>query len=621
MSTFLTARGLMKSFDQHVLFRGLEVQLFEADRLGIIGPNGAGKSTLLRILTGLEEPDEGEITRRRGLRTAYIQQDDRFAPGATPMSAARSEAERTGSEDARLDPETRASIALSRLGFTNFEQPVRELSGGWRKRLALACALVDDPDVLMLDEPTNHLDLEGTIWLEQFIRTARMAVVIITHDRQFLENVTSRIIELSRAYPNGMLEVKGNYSEFVRRKGEFLDGQAATESTLANRVRRDDAWLRQGIKARETRNKTQLEDTRERRTELKAIRERNTAPSRTTAIDFQATERKTKKLLSLHGVSKRMGGEGVGEGKQLFEGIDLTLTPGRRIGLLGANGSGKTTLLRIMSGELAPDQGTVKGASDLRIVTFTQDRDSLDPRQTLQEALCPVGETVDYRGKSIHVTGWAGKFLFGPDQLRTYVSQLSGGERARVLIANLMLEPADVLLLDEPTNDLDIPSMEVLEQALLEFPGALVLITHDRFMLERIATEYLALGGVGGAKSYASIEQWRADVKLLEASSAAAPSSKGKGETSRQSAGAKQAGRPRKLTYKEQLELRAMEESIQEAEARVAQLQAETADPKIAADHVRLTEACRQLDQAQQRVQALYDRWSELEAIERRLPE
>lgn len=610
MSTLLSGRNLTKGYEQHVLFRGIDVQLVENDRLGVIGPNGAGKSTLLKILAGLVEPDEGELTQRRGLRQVYIPQDDVFAPDATPLSEVRAEAERDAT-DLRVDAETRATITLSKLGFTEFDQPAATLSGGWRKRLAIARALVHDPDVLLLDEPTNHLDLEGTIWLEQFIRQTNMAVAIITHDRRFLENVTTRIIELSRAYPDGMLEVRGNYTEFARRKGEFLDAQAAAESTLANKVRRDTAWLLQGIKARETRNKTQLDDTHNRQAELKAVRDRNTAPMRTTSIDFQATERKTRKLLVMHNISKRMGG------KTLFHSLDLTLTPGRRIGLLGANGSGKTTLLRIMNGQVEPDAGTIKPASDLRIVTFTQDRDSLDPKQTLQEALCPVGDTVDYRGKPMHVTGWAKKFLFSPDQLRTFISNLSGGERARVLLANLMLEPADVLLLDEPTNDLDIPSLEVLEQALLEFPGAIVLVTHDRFMLERISTEFLALDDEGGAKAYASLEHWQNDVKKRERKRATG------GKSSKQSGGSSSAtkpAKPRKLTYKEQVELAGMEEAIMQAEAEVESLHAKAGDPGVQADHERLAQVCRQLDDAQQRVQALYDRWAELETIQQQSP-
>ena len=608
MATLLSARNLTKTFDAHRLFTDVAVHLVENDRLGLIGPNGAGKSTLLKILAGLEDADSGDITRRRGLRLAYVAQDDLFPTDATPMSAALSaiEDDPTHSSHRRhgsMDAQTGASITLSKLGFLDFNQRVETLSGGWRKRLSIACALARDPEILMLDEPTNHLDMEGVLWLERFVRQSRLAIVFITHDRWFLENAASRIIELSPAYPAGMFETAGAYSEFVRRKAEFLDAQKATEASIANQSRRDLAWLRQGIQGRQTRNKTQVAAAADRRAQLKTIKDRNAAPKRTTAIDFQATERKTKKLMTLHHVSKSMGGS------RLFEGLDLTLTPGRRIGLLGPNGAGKTTLLRLLSGDLEPDSGTIKRAVDLRTVTFTQHRQSLIPTQTLQEALCPVGDQVNYRGKMIHITGWAEKFLFPPNQLGNFVSSLSGGEQARVLIANLMLTPADVLLLDEPTNDLDIASLEVLECALLEFPGAIVLVTHDRFMIERIATEFLALDGKGGAKEFLTYEHWR---------KASRPESKKSGRDAPVDAKRKKTtSNANKLSYKHQRDLDGMEAAITKAETEVNRLRHEAADPALARDHVRAGEVYKALGDAELQVRQLYDRWEELEAMRR----
>jgi ATP-binding cassette subfamily F protein uup len=611
MSTLLTARNLSKTHGTQSLFEGVSVQLIEGDRLGIIGPNGAGKSTLLRILAGLELPDEGEVIRRRGLRLEYVPQDDRFAPGATPLAAVvdrlRHEADRSGGPGHRVDESTRARITLSRLGFLEHDQPVETLSGGWRKRLSMACALALEPDVLLLDEPTNHLDLEGILWLEQFIRQSRPAFAVITHDRRFLDSTVKRLLELSRAYPGGAFEVAGNYSEFVRRKEEFLDGQSSSESSLANTVRRDTAWLQQGIQGRRTRNKSQIQASRDRKDELQAITRRNEAPSRTTSIDFQATERKTRKLLAMHAVSKSMGD------RKLFHSITLVLSPGQRIGLVGSNGSGKTTLLRLMSGEISPDSGTIKQAADLRIVSFSQHRADLVATQTLHEALSPRGDIVDYRGKAIHITAWASKFLFAPNQLRTFVGNLSGGEQARVLIARLMLEPADVLLLDEPTNDLDIPSLEVLEHALLEFPGAIVLVTHDRFMLERIATEFLALDGRGGARSFASMTQW---LEFAAANPPASPAATPVEPPATRPKPPSSAPGPRKLSFKLQRDLDGMEAAILQAEALVQSLEAQAHNPDVIADHVRLAETYRQLDEAQRRVKELYERWAELDAMQ-----
>lgn len=599
MPDLLSARDLSKSHPAATLFEGVSITIGERTRTGLIGPNGAGKTTLVRILAGLEEPDEGTISRRKSMRAVYVEQSDLFEDGDTPLSVAKAAMERVA--DPRLDLETRASIALSKLGFENFERPVCELSGGWKKRLSIACAVGLDPDLLMLDEPTNHLDLEGVLWLESFARSSPISMIFITHDRQFLENVATRIIELSPAYPGGMFEAKGNYTEFLNRKHAFLDAQASEESALANIVRRDTAWLRQGIQGRQTRNKTQVAAAADRRGELKATKDRNIAPTRTTTIDFQATERKTNRLLALHSVAMSMGG------KRLFHDLDLVLTPGRRLGVLGANGAGKTTLLRLMSGELEPDSGTIKRAVDLRVVTFSQHRGTLDRTQTLQEALCPIGDMVEYRGKQVHVTGWAQRFLFETDQLATLVENLSGGEQARLLIANLMLEPADILLLDEPTNDLDIPSLEVLENALLEFPGAIALVTHDRFMLDRIATEFVGLDDEGGIKEFQTCDQWHAHRKSIRNSNAVVRAAK---KSSSPMVAPKKL--KRKRGYKDDREYKQMEIAILEAEERVVTLEAEA---EANTQHARAAEIFQSLSDAQEHVKKLYARWAELEAM------
>jgi len=592
----------MKAYPANVLFEGVSVQIEDGERIGLIGPNGSGKTTLLKILAGILQPDEGEFVRKRNLRIVYVDQDDRFADDATPLSVVQDGLE--DHDSSGMDPTTRASIALSKLGFEDPHRSVAALSGGWRKRLSLARALAQDPEVLMLDEPTNHLDLEGVLWLEQFARQMSVAIVFVTHDRRFLENTATRIIELSKAYPGGTFEAAGNYTEFVKRKSAFLEAQRAAQTSIASKVRRDTAWLQQGIQGRQTRNKTQVEAAAERREELKATSNRNEATLRTASFAFQATERKTKKLLVLEGVSKSMGD------KRLFDSLDITLTPGQRIGLLGVNGSGKTTLMRLMSADLKPDSGIIKRADNLQVVTFSQHRESLVQDQTLQEALCPFGETLQYQGQSIHVSGWAKRFLFDPDQLATRIRNLSGGEQARVLIANLTLLPADVLLLDEPTNDLDIPSLEVLEQALMEFPGAIVLVTHDRFLLERISTEYLALDDRGEAKRFVSIEQWNAARMKAKPT----PMEKPRGGSTPASKTQAQV-KPGKLSYKFQIEYEGMETAILDAEALVERLEAEAADPALLSDHIRAATIYSDLRDAQARVAALYERWAELESM------
>ena len=596
MANLLSARTISKSYSTRHLFQGVTLHLEEGERLGIIGPNGAGKSTLLKILAGLETADDGEITKKRALRLWYVPQESVFPAEVTPLEAV---VESIGGD--AIEAEVAASIALSKLGFDRFDQPFGELSGGWQKRVAMACGFVHDPEVLLLDEPTNHLDLEAVEWLENFVLHANMSMLFVTHDRRFLENCSSRILELAPTYPDGAFEVNGNYTEFVRRKEAFLISQEAEESALANKVRRDTAWLRQGIQGRQTRNKTQVRDAASRRAELKSVNARNLSPSKRAAINFDAVGRKTNKLLVMHSVAKSMGD------KHLFGDLDLELTPGRRIGLVGPNGSGKTTLLRLINGELKPDSGTIKRADMLRVVTASQHRLDLDPNMTLQDTLCPVGEMVEYMGKEIHVSGWADRFLFTREQLGTLVGSLSGGEQARIQIASLMLQPADILLLDEPTNDLDIPTLEVLEDALLDFPGAILLITHDRFMLDRIATEYLALDGKGNIKEFAGFQMWQEWLKKP------APYNE---KNSSEELKIRKKSTADKLSYKLQREFDGMEQAIAVAEAEVERAEVAVNDESVMADHQKHAKACAEVASAHETVRVLYARWAELEEMQ-----
>lgn len=595
MANLLSAQSISKSYSTRELFQGVTLHLEEGERLGIIGPNGAGKSTLLKILAGIETVDEGEITTKRALRICYVPQESIFSPEITPLEAVMQSIGGDG-----IETEVVASKSLSKLGFERFDRPFSELSGGWQKKVAMACGLVHDPELLLLDEPTNHLDIKTVEWLENFVLTANMSMLFVTHDRSFLENCASRILELAPSYPDGAFEVNGNYTEFVRRKEAFLFSQKAEESTLANKVRRDTAWLRQGIQGRQTRNKTQVRDATSRRAELKAVNARNLSPAKTAAIDFDAVGRKTNKLIVMHSVEKSMGD------KLLFSDVDLELTPGRRIGLVGPNGSGKTTLLRLINGELVPDIGTIKRADNLKVVTSTQYRLFLDPNITLQDTLCPIGEMVMYRGKEMHVSGWADRFLFTRDQLGTLVGSLSGGEHARIQIASLMLQQADILLLDEPTNDLDIPTLEVLEEALLDFPGAILLITHDRYMLERIATEYLALDGDCNLKEFASYEMWqkwsKKPVLLNKLLSSKRIKLRQKSESG-------------KLSYHLQREFDGMEQMIADAEAEVERTETVANDETVITDHQKHAEACADVANAHEKVRELYRRWAELESM------
>jgi len=598
----LNAQGISKTYGATPLFRNIAFTIAQEDRIGLIGPNGCGKSTLLQILSGAVAPDRGEVALRKRARLSHVQQESQFDSRQTVRSVIEAALERSA-----VPPDERQACfaeTLGRAGFTNLEVEAESLSGGWRKRLAIAEALVQQPDILLLDEPTNHLDLAAIEWLEELLQAASFASVVVSHDRYFLENVATGMVELNPAYPEGLLRVTGNYSKLLEEKEAFLHAQAKHQEALENRVHREIEWLRRGPKARTSKSKARIDKATQLVRELADLKARTRTAS--AGIDFFPTDRKTRRLIELDHVAFDIGG------RTLFEDLDFVLTAGMRVGLVGPNGSGKTTLLRLFSRNLVPSLGNVRTADLLRVVYFDQNR-ALDPDLTLRRALAPDSDSVIYQDRVIHVASWASRFLFAGEQLNQPVGRLSGGERARVLISKLMLQPADVLLLDEPTNDLDIPTLEVLEESLLEFRGALVLVTHDRYLLDRVSNTVVGLDGLGGIGRFADYSQWEA--WLQERESASKTSTK---VLDREAAAgispAATGSAKKKLSYLEAREYATLEQRIAEAEDQLTAARSAYADPAIASDAERLIAAETELRAAQQRVDRLYFRWQELEA-------
>jgi ABC transport system ATP-binding/permease protein len=594
----INAQQISKAFGAQPLFQDVSFTVSEQDRIGLIGPNGSGKSTLLRILAGTEEPDSGNLAVRKRLRLSYVEQDSQFKAGET----VRSVIEGALKTSANIDSEHGAHFAetLGRAGFGDLEEEAAALSGGWQKRLAIVEAVVQAPDVLLLDEPTNHLDLAGIEWLEALLEEAAFACVVVSHDRYFLENVATEMAELSRVYPDGLLRVRGNYSAFLEKKEEFLHAQSKRQEALENLVHSEIEWLRRGAKARTRKSKARIDKAGELMSELADLNTRTRNP--TAQIDFSATDRKTKRLIELENVTCEIGD------RTLFERLNFTITAGMRVGLVGPNGSGKTSLLRLLRGEWTPRSGEIHRADWLRIVYFDQNR-PLDMNMTLRRALAPEGDSVVYQDRVIHVASWAAKFLFTAEQLSQPVERLSGGERARVLIAQLMLQPADFLLLDEPTNDLDIPTLEILEESLLEFRGSLVLVTHDRYLLDRVSNIVLGLDGQSSVETfadYAQWESWQAERKLA---------AKTTGRTMPLVPGFPNSTLPakRKLSYLEAREYAGIEDRIADAEQVLQRKRAELENPAIASDSSRLLAANADMEAAQKDLDALYARWAELE--------
>jgi len=600
----ITAQGLSKRYGAEPLFQDISFTVSEGERIGLIGPNGSGKSTLLEILHGRVQPDMGEVAVRKRTRLSCVTQISEFAPGATVRSVIEGALERAKVRDA--ERASRFAETLGRAGFADLDTPTADLSGGWRKRLAIAEGLVQGPDILLLDEPTNHLDLAGINWLETLLQDAPFACVVVSHDRYFLENVATEVVELARMYENGFLRVSGNYSTFLEAKEEYLHAQRKRQESLENRVHTEIEWLRRGPKARTTKSKARIGTANEMIGELADLNARTRTSS--ARIDFSATDRQTKRLIQLEDLTYIIGG------RTLFEGIHFAVTSGMRVGLVGPNGSGKTTLLRLLRGDIEPTRGEIRKADSLRIVYFDQNR-VLEPDISLRRALAPDSDSVIYQDRVIHVASWAARFLFDPEHLNQPVGKLSGGERARVLIAQLMLQPADVLLLDEPTNDLDIPTLEILEESLLEYRGALVLVTHDRYMLDRVSTIVLGLDGLGGAERFADYSQWDAWQRPRQTKGNPNLNSgprRSTGPGSPQISVAK-----KKLSYMESRELGTIEERIAEAEQQVEARRAALQDPAITSDAALLRETCLQMEEAQKAIDSLYARWAELEQKQR----
>lgn len=598
MPPIIDVQNISKTFGAKPLFEDVSFTISGADRIGLIGPNGSGKSTLLRILARTEQPDSGNVAVRKRLQLSYVEQDSRFVAGASIRTIVERAIERSLTVDG--DSGARLAETLGRAGFEDLDLEAATLSGGWQKRLAIVEALVQAPDVLLLDEPTNHLDLAGIGWLEDLLRQAKFACVIVSHDRYFLENVVTDVAELSRVYPEGLLRVHGSYSDFLQKKEEFLHAQSKRQEALENLVHSEIEWLRRGAKARTRKSKARIDKAGELMSELADLNARTR--STTAQLDFSGTDRKTKRLVELQDVACEIAN------RTLFEKLDFIVSAGMRIGVVGPNGSGKTTLLRMLLGEVAPKSGEIRRADWLRTVYFDQGR-QLDLSLTLRRALAPEGDSVLYQDRVIHVASWAAKFLFTGEQLDQPVERLSGGERARVLIAQLMLQPADILLLDEPTNDLDIPTLEILEQSLLEFRGSLVLVTHDRYLLDRVSTIVLGLDGQGGAESFADYGQW----EVWQAERRRTPNENMTSSRLIPDSSAPRVQTQTKLSYLEAREYAGIEQRITEAEQRLQSKRTALEDPAIASDGPRLVAAQAEMEAAQNDLDTLYRRWAQLQ--------
>ena len=604
MSTLISCQNLVKSFSSDPLFENLNLTIQDGEKIGIVGPNGCGKSTLLKMMAGLESHDEGEIVKKRNMKANYCAQEHTFSEESDIWSLSLQKAAELHVDASMSEGEV--GVWLGKAGFESFEKKPAELSGGWRKRLGIVHSLLGSPDLVFMDEPTNHLDFEGIQWLQDLLKQASFTYVLISHDRAFLESTCNRIIEINPYYPEGYLSHEGGYKDFVEFREKYFEDTEQYEKSLATKVRRESAWLKQGVKARTTKSQSRIDQAHAFISELSALKKRRLAKAKKVGIEFQASGRKSKQLIEINHAEKTLGQ------RKILNDFSISLNKFQKLGLLGPNGSGKTTILKLLNEEEKLDQGTYKSALDCKIVYFDQKRDALNEEWTLKRALAEEGDSVVFNGRSIHVVTWAQRFRFSVDQLKLPVKQLSGGEKARLLIARLMLRPADVLLLDEPTNDLDLDTLELLEENLLDFDGCLVLVTHDRFMLEKVCDQFLALDGQGNTQLVQSLNQWKAWLEEVE-SSQTKSKSQGTSDSQNPRVSSDKKSMKKKLSYMDQREFDQLEGKILEAESTVEDLESVIADPKLASNSKKLAERCEELELAKKEVERLYSRWSELE--------
>jgi ABC transport system ATP-binding/permease protein len=476
------------AFGHLPLLSGASLQIDAGERIAVIGRNGTGKSTLLNILSGELSPDSGTVLRQPGVRVSRLVQD-------VPLSTARTVAEVVGEGLGALDVHDEwqrhhsADQVMSRLALPP-TAIVDTLSGGWKRRVLLARALVGEPDVLLLDEPTNHLDIEAITWLESFLADYRGAVVFVTHDRAFLERLATRIIEIDR----GMLTSwPGDYATFEQKKGDWLANEELQQARFDKKMAVEEVWLRRGVKARRTRDEGRVKALMA----MRAERAQRRARIGQVRLQIDQTESSGKMVFEANDVTFAFDGS-----QPVVRDFSIRVMRGDRIGLIGLNGAGKTTVLRLLLGEIAPQSGLVRRGESVQVAYFDQQREQLDPDRSVVDTVGDGNDTVTVNGRPRHVHGYLQDFLFSPERARSPVRALSGGERNRLLIAKLLTRPANVLVLDEPTNDLDLETLELLEQQLVEWPGTLLLVSHDRRFLDHVVTSTLAFEGGGRVEEY-----------------------------------------------------------------------------------------------------------------------
>ncbi|WP_025136619.1 ATP-binding cassette domain-containing protein [Achromobacter sp. DH1f] len=599
LATLITLTDIQLAYGHHPLLDHADFAIQAGERIGLIGRNGAGKSSLLRLLDGRTLPDDGDIARTSGLRVATVEQEPELDENATVFDVV------CNLDDDHEDWQrpSRVRSVLEKLGLPADAQ-IAGLSGGTRKRVALARALVDEPDLLLLDEPTNHLDFEGIAWLEEMLRTWKGAAVIITHDRRFLDSVATRIVELDRGR---LLSFPGNFSQWQERKAQWLESERLEQARFDKLLAQEEVWIRKGVEARRTRNEGRVRRLEKLRVERAERRERVGDVS----LALAEGQRSGKMVAELEHVSKRFGD------KIVVDDYSTTLLRGDRIGIVGPNGAGKTTLLKLILGEMQPDSGKTRLGTNVSVAYFDQMRAQLDENATLVDIISPGSEWVEIGGTRKHVMSYLGDFLFSPARAGSPVRSLSGGERARLLLARLFARPANVLVLDEPTNDLDIETLELLEELLQEYSGTVLLVSHDRAFLNNVVTQTIAYEGHGRWRDYVGgYDEWVAQRPASPNGEDAEKAIKAADEAAARAKAAKpKPAKSAKMNSWELRELEGLPEAIAALEAKQAELAGKLADGSLYRDAPAEVERINgELSKLESELEEKFARWELLEA-------